>query len=57
MASIQPTFHTSAVDFLRIPVRTARALWLRIAMAAREVPRQRESPRARSAVAAPNVPS
>jgi hypothetical protein len=57
MASIQPTFHTSAVDFLRIPVRTARALWLRIAMAAREVPRQRESPRARSAVAAPNIPS
>jgi HEAT repeat protein len=54
---LQLTFRTSAVDFLRIPVRTARALWLRIAMAAREVPRQRESPRARLAVAAPNVPS
>jgi hypothetical protein len=52
----QPTFRTSAVDFLRIPVRTARAQWLRIAMAVREVPRQRESARARSAVAAPNVP-
>jgi hypothetical protein len=55
--AVLTTFRTSAVDFLRIPVRTARALWLRIAMAAREVPRQRESPRARLAVAAPNVPS
>jgi hypothetical protein len=36
---VKPTFRTSAVDFLRIPVRTARARWLRIAMAVREVPR------------------